>query len=99
MAVSDLRRRKLTAVFDAVDNNDNGFWEFGDMQRIADGFAARNDWSEDSYEFQSLSKLLGDWWEWLRTGATSTPTARCRSTSSSQRSRSSSWRTICVDCS
>jgi len=56
-------------VFNAVDNNDNGFWELGDMQRIANGFAVQNAWSEDSREFQSLSKLLSDWWEWLRTGA------------------------------
>jgi len=69
MEVSDLRRRKLTAVFNAVDDNGNGFWELDDMKRIADGFAARSGWSEDSHEFQSLSKLLGDWWNWLRTGA------------------------------
>jgi Ca2+-binding EF-hand superfamily protein len=67
--LSDLRRRKFAAMYNATDVNDNGVLDRADFLAVAEKFAARNGWEEGSDGYAGMHALCAGWWERMRADA------------------------------
>ena len=69
--ISDLRRRRFTAVFDRLDANDDGVLDREDFLVIADKFAKQAGWEQDSPQAEGVRRLYAAWWTQFCVGADS----------------------------
>ena len=69
LMLSDLRRRKLTTVFNALDFNGNGVVERADYTAIAEKLAVLSGWDVGSDGYAAIHGLLAAWWERTRESA------------------------------
>ena len=61
--LSDLRRRKLTTAFNAIDFNGNGVVERADYTAVAEKLSALSGWEEGSDGDAAIHALFTAWWE------------------------------------
>jgi Ca2+-binding EF-hand superfamily protein len=63
--VSELKRRKFTAVFHGVDVNDNGVLDRDDLLRLAARYIEQGGWEQDSAQADGMRELFSRWWQAL----------------------------------
>ncbi len=61
--LSDLRRRKLTTAFNAIDFNRNGVVERADYTAVADKLSTLSGWEKGSDGDAAVHELLSAWWD------------------------------------
>jgi len=59
---SELQRRKVAVVFDAMDVDRDGFLTEADFQSLADRWTASTDWAPGSDHHARLTGLMTGWW-------------------------------------
>ncbi len=67
--LSDLRRRKLTTAFNAIDFNGNGVAERADYTAVADKLSALSGWESGSDGDAAIHALFAAWWERTKASA------------------------------
>jgi Ca2+-binding EF-hand superfamily protein len=63
---SDFQRRKVAAVFHAMDADDNGFLEEDDFEALTERWVSIRDWQPGSPGYERLRAIMMGWWEALR---------------------------------
>jgi EF hand domain-containing protein len=64
---SDFQRRKVAAVFHAMDADDNGFLEQPDFELLAQRWVGIRGWESGSPGYERLEAIMMGWWSALRT--------------------------------
>lgn len=62
---SDFQRRKVAAVFDAMDADDNGFLEQEDFRVLTERWVSIRDWAPGSPGYERLEAIMMGWWSAL----------------------------------
>ncbi|MDX6681102.1 MAG: hypothetical protein QOG94_1141 [Solirubrobacteraceae bacterium] len=64
---SDFQRRKVAAVFHAMDADANGFLERADFELLTQRWVAIRDWQPGASGPERLEAIMMGWWEAVRT--------------------------------
>jgi Ca2+-binding EF-hand superfamily protein len=63
---SEFQRRKVAAVFHAMDADDNGFLEEDDFEALTERWVSIRGWQPGSPGYERMRAIMMGWWEALR---------------------------------
>jgi Ca2+-binding EF-hand superfamily protein len=61
--ISELKRRKIVAVFHRLDANGNGVLDRNDFSDICARYIQQGDWGHDSAQAEGMRALFHGWWD------------------------------------
>ncbi len=64
---SEFQRRKVAAVFDAMDADGNGYLEEQDFEALTERWVSIRGWEPSSAGYERMRAIMMGWWEAIRT--------------------------------